>query len=77
MYVTVVVPRLKGVPDALLGVRLVTVPQLSVAEGGVQLTTAVQSPGSVFTVMFDGQSVITGPSLSMTVTVKEHIDDLP
>ena len=37
---------------------------------------AEHKPGSLFTVMFDGQLMV-GFSLSITVTVKEHVAVLP
>jgi hypothetical protein len=51
--------------------------QLSLAAGATQLTTALQLPGFDETVIFDGQDVKTGNSLSVTVTVNEQIAVLP
>jgi hypothetical protein len=53
--------------------RLADGVQLSVAVGSTQVTTALQSPGSLVLVIFDGQPLITGTWLSVTVTVKLHI----
>jgi hypothetical protein len=50
---------------------------LSVTDGAVQVATAVHSPGSVFFVMFAGQPVITGASLSAIVTVNAQVVVLP
>jgi hypothetical protein len=51
--------------------------QFSDATGEVQLTTAPHEPGELFTVMFKGQEVNTGGSLSFTVTVNEQVLTLP
>ena len=72
--VTVVVPRLKTLPEA--GVLTTVVPgQLSVAVT-VNGTVAVQDPIGVDTVMFAGQ-VITGAWVSFTVTVNVQVAILP
>ena len=54
---------------------MVTPGQLSVAVAA-KLTTAEHNPASVFIVMFIGQ-VMTGSSLSLTVTVKLHVVIFP
>ena len=77
VQVTVVVPLLKADPDegeqATVGAGV----QLSVAVGGVKVTTAVQTFGSVLFVMFAGQAPIVGGWLSLTVTVKLQEPVLP
>jgi hypothetical protein len=66
VQVTVVSPLLKVEP--LAGVQTTeATAQLSLAVGAVQVTTAVQTAGSVFWVMFAGQ-VMEGFSVSLTVT---------
>src|SRR5439155_13811322 len=52
-------------------------PQLSVAVGAVQPTTAVHMPGSVFCTMLPGQPAMTGSWLSLTVMLKLHVAVLP
>ena len=52
--------------------RLADEVQLSVAVGSTQLTTALQRSGSLVFVIFEGQPLITGTWLSVTVTVKLH-----
>ena len=59
VYVTVVVPRSKVEPEATEGVNEVT-PQLSVAVGLAQFTTAVHTPPAVFTLMLLGIPAMTG-----------------
>jgi hypothetical protein len=71
--VTVVEPRLKIEPEA--GTEVTVAKQLSVAVA-LKFTTAPHEFASLFTVMFEGQ-VITGASLSTTVTVNEHVVTLP
>ena len=58
VLVTVVIP-VKVLPDVGLEAT-VTVPQLSVAVVAANVTTAEQSPASVFCVKLVGQDVITG-----------------
>src|SRR5262245_66304798 len=70
VFVTVVVPTGNANPLAGVLVRLVTV-QLSVAVT-VKVTLLVHAPCEAFTVMFAGQ-VITGFSVSVTVTLNLHI----
>ena len=41
-------------------------PELSLAVGGVHVTTAVASPGSVYLIISEGVPEITGLSLSET-----------
>ena len=56
---------------------IVAVPQLSVAVGAFQFTTALQEEVLVPTVMFEGQPEKTGLVLSVTVMVNEHVSVLP
>src|SRR5439155_1038892 len=71
---TVVGPRAKLLP--LAGVQVTAaVPQLSVAVTA-KVTLLVQVPPEVLTLMLAGQ-VITGASVSLTVTVKLHVAELP
>ena len=73
-HATVVVPFGKAEPDG--GVQTVVAPaQLSVAVG-VNVTTAVQTFGSVFLVILAGQ-VMVGACVSLTVTVNEQVDEVP
>lgn len=51
--------------------------QLSLADGATQFTTAPQIPVVLLTKIFTGHDVNTGNSLSVTVTVKEHMLLLP
>ena len=55
----------------------VSTEQLSAAVGAGQVTTALQLPASLSCVMAPGVPVITGLSLSFTVTVKEVVSELP
>ena len=64
VYVTIVTPIGNVSPETWLDVR-VTEPELSLAIGCVQSTTAVGSSGSVSWVMFAGVPVMTGYSLSI------------
>src|SRR5712692_11450001 len=73
VQVTVVVPLLKVDPDAGEQATVGAGVQLSVAVGGVKVTTAVQTFGSVLLVMFAGQAPIVGACVSLTVTVKLHM----
>jgi hypothetical protein len=54
----------------------VMVAQLIVV-GGVQVTTLVHSFALSPTVMFDGQPVMTGGVVSVTVTLKVQVDVFP
>jgi len=76
VYVTTVVPRLKTDPGALV---LVKVPpaQLSDLVGAVQLTVAWQDAFAFTTIGDGGHPLITGGVLSWTITLKEHVDELP
>src|SRR5204863_379512 len=74
VLVTVVVPSGKAKPLAGLLVRFVTA-QLSVA-ATMKVTLLAQAPDAVFTVRFAGH-VITGGTVSVTVTVKVHVLALP
>jgi len=51
-------------------------PQLSEKEGGAYVTSALQTPGSVFTTIDAGQ-VIAGRSISMTLTSNEQYEECP
>ena len=70
VQVTVVVPLLKVDPDAGEQATVGAGVQLSVAVGGVKVTTAVQTFGSVDFVILAGQAPMTGFSVSLSVTVK-------
>jgi hypothetical protein len=45
--------------------------------GGVHVTTFEHSLAARLTVIFDGQPVMTGGVLSVTVTLKVHVDLFP
>jgi hypothetical protein len=66
LYVTVWVPIGKVAPGRCDFVQFdgPSVVQLSVAVGSVQLTTATQVPGSIFRIIFAGQLLIVGATLS-------------
>jgi hypothetical protein len=72
--VTVVTPTGKAKPLGGLLVRLV-IAQLSVAVT-LKVTLLTHTPGAAFTVRFAGQE-IAGGWASSTVTVKEHVLELP
>src|SRR3954454_19612239 len=74
VLVTRLVPKGKRDPEAVLFTTVGT-PQLSVA-GTLKVTTAMLVPGSVLRVIVAGQ-VICGASLSVTVTVKLFVTELP
>ena len=76
MQVTVVVPFGKAVPEAREQ-DTVTPGQLSVAAGVVNVTTAVDSPGSVDLTMLAGQEPNAGFSRSRTVTRCWQVAVLP
>ncbi len=74
VQVTVVVPTGNVDPDA--GVQVIVAPgQLSVTVE-VYVTTASHEPGSLPTAISPGH-VATGSSVSLTVTVNEHVSALP
>jgi hypothetical protein len=75
VYVTVVIPSGKVLPGVLLLVNVES-EQLSEAVGGVQDTTAWQDAFAVV-VTLPGQPLITGLVLSLTVTLKEHVEVFP
>ncbi len=76
--VTNVTPTGNVEPDGNPLVCVITNPaQLSVAVGATQLTTAPHMPGVLVVVTFIGHDVNTGNSLSVTVTVNEHMAVLP
>jgi hypothetical protein len=76
--VTVVVPTGNAEPLGKPPDNVIIVPgQLSVAEGAIQFTIALHKPGSFVTVMFNGHEVKVGNWLSITVTVKEHVEVFP
>jgi hypothetical protein len=77
VYVTVVVPFGNVDPGAGPVLTHDAMPQLSVRVGTVQVTTAEQRPGAVFTEMSPGQLEITGDSVSCTLTVNEYVAVLP
>src|SRR6266536_397939 len=69
----VVTPTGKADPLANPPVCVVTAPaQLSVPTGAVKVTTALHRLASTLATMFEGQ-LITGGSLSVTVTVNLHV----
>ena len=75
--VCVVVPIGNIAPLARPAVCVVVTPvQLSVPAGGVKVTTAPHCPASLFTAMFELQT-IAGNSVSVTVTSKEQETALP
>ena len=67
------VPRLNEDPD---GVRVEMVAQLFTV-GAAQVTTLEHSEAVKETLMSEGQPVITGGVLSVTITLKVHVDILP
>jgi hypothetical protein len=74
--VTVVVPTAKTSP--LLWLQTVVYdPLLSKNVGAVHVTTALQLPASLSWVMSAGQFVITGLTVSNTVTVNVHVTKFP
>jgi hypothetical protein len=75
VYVTAVVPSENRDPDVCVLVKLET-EQLSEAVGAVQVPIALQD-ALEDNVMFDGQPVMTGLVLSVTTTLKVHVDVLP
>ena len=75
VHVTEVAPLGKVEPDGGLQTGTPTPTQLSVTVGNPYVTTAEQSPGAAGTLMLEGQ-VMTGGSVSLTVTVNEHEDVL-
>lgn len=77
VYVTAVVPMEKNCAGSL--VLVIVTAQLSVAVGGVHVTFAPQTPrvASAFTVIVEGQPVITGFVTSFTITLNEQVDCRP
>tara|TARA_R100001230_G_C5632137_1_gene139600 strand:- start:11 stop:421 length:411 start_codon:yes stop_codon:yes gene_type:complete len=75
VYTTVVSPAENVSPGLWVDESVAL--QLSVCKGGVQVTTAVHTPGSAFCVILKGQLEITGSLVSSTVTVKEQVSELP
>jgi hypothetical protein len=73
VYVTAVTPRLNVVPGMMFDV----IEAQLVVVGGVQVTTFEHSFVARLTVMFDGQPVMTGAVLSVTVTLNVHVDLFP
>jgi hypothetical protein len=73
VYVTEEVPKLNVAPDGMFDV---IVAQLMVV-GGVHVTTFEHSLAARLTVRLDGQPVITGSVLSVTITLKVHVDLFP
>jgi hypothetical protein len=71
--VTAVVPRLNVDPGRISDV---IVAQLMVV-GGVHVAIFEHSFVARPTVMFDGQPVMTGAVLSVTITLKVQVDTLP
>ena len=62
---TVVEPILKEVPGDAFETRVTAVPELSVAVGSVQLTTALLAPTAAVTSWLPGQLEMTGAVLSL------------
>jgi hypothetical protein len=74
VHVTVVVPTAKLDPEA--GLQFTVCPgQLSLLLGAVYVTVAEPDPaGFSSVVIFDGQAPIVGSCVSLTVTVKLHLE---
>jgi hypothetical protein len=72
--VTVVTPFGNALPAAGEQVTTAAPSQASVAVGAVYVTAAVHNPASVLAVMFVGHPAKVGPWLSLTVTVKLHVE---
>jgi hypothetical protein len=72
VYVTAVVPGLKLVPGGV-GVEIAAHP---FTVGGVQVTIFEHSSAFNETLILEGQPEITGPMLSVTTMLKEHVDVL-
>jgi len=77
VYVTVVVPTGKKVPGGLETVTTTSPRQLSAAVGGVQVTSAPQTPPSLLCEIFIGHPEKTGASSSITVMVAVQALSLP
>jgi hypothetical protein len=75
VYITCVVPSAKTEPDARLLTKL-AIPQLSEAVGAVHVTVAPHGGGPEATDILEGQPVIWGGVLSVTVTLNEHVEVL-
>ena len=73
---TVVVPTAKELPEAKSESKE-SIPQLSAAEGSVQVTVVAHKPASAEAVMSEGMPLMLGASLSVTVTVKLSVVVLP
>jgi hypothetical protein len=78
VYVMVVTPTGKADPEANppVWVKEVT-PQLSVADGAIQVPMAEHVPGSLFKTILAGHDVKNGAWLSVTITSNEHVDEFP
>ena len=66
VYVTGLIPRSNSSPGIFVGVK-VTLPELSLAVGGVHDTASLVTPGPTNLSMFPGRLEITGFSLSVKV----------
>jgi hypothetical protein len=71
VYRTCVVPNGNVAPGLKFDVNEFNV-QSSLAVGGVQFTTALHKPGSVFTVIVEGQPEIVGLVTSFSLMLNEH-----
>jgi hypothetical protein len=60
-------------PGAILGTRLTQLVEV----GGVQVTTLEHSFASRLTLISEGQPVMTGGVLSVTITLNVHVDVFP
>ena len=71
LYVIVVTPTGNVLPETSPAVCAIVDPvQLSAEVGATHVTSAPQTPASLFTAMSAGKLSIVGASLSVTVTVK-------
>ena len=66
VYVTVVGPRLKELPENAVDTRLTARPESSVAVGSTHVTTALEAPTAAVTAWLGGQLLMTGGVLSTT-----------
>ena len=76
VYVTVVVPNSKTVPLAMFEVKDATL-QSSLASGSIHSTKRVQVPDSVRRSMSAGIPLITGSTVSTTMTSRLMEETLP
>ena len=64
------VPTLNVFPGELVEVELTREPELSVAVGSVHVTATPLDPTGIATLMFSGQPVITGSTLSTVAKIQ-------